>query len=82
MIKYKFLRIAAQSHICEMCGAEIHEGEHIWWYKPIPTYRKVYKSLKGRKTYHKWRKRCFDCEPLSYVELDLIRSLEATRGGY
>ena len=81
-INYKFLRIAAKSHTCEMCGAEIHKEEPIWWYKPKPEYRKRFKTLKGRKTYNKWRKRCFDCEPLSYCELDLINSLEAINGGY
>ena len=81
-INYKFLRIAAKSHTCEMCGAEIHKGEHIYWYKPKPIYFKVRKNFKGSKTYNKWRKRCFDCEPKSYAELDLIMSRETIQGGY
>ena len=82
LINYKFLRIAAKSHTCEMCGCEIHRGEHIWWYKPKPNYFKVNRNRKGFKTYNIWRKRCFNCEPLSYAELDLIMSREATQGGY
>lgn len=82
LISYKFLRIAAKSHTCEMCGCEIHKGEHIWWYKPKPNYFKVRRGFKGSKSYNKWRKRCFNCEPRSYAELDYIMSLEATQGGY
>lgn len=81
-IKYKFLRIANKTHICEMCGNEIHKNEHIWWYKPKPNYLKTNKNRLGFKIYNKWRKRCIDCEPKSYAELELILSREATIGGY
>ena len=82
IIKYKFLRTARKTHTCEMCGCEIHKGEHIWWYKPKPDYSKANKRFKARKTYNIWRKRCFNCEPLSYAELDLLMSREAIQGGF
>ena len=55
---------------CEMCGTEIHKGEHIWWYKPRPDYNKFTKI----KDYYKWRKRCYDCEPRSMEELNQLKA--------
>ena len=77
-IIYKKQCTARKSHICEVCGCEIHSGELIWWYKPKPEYNKITKS----KTYSGWRKRCVDHEPRSYAELDVIYSMEARIGLY
>ena len=81
-IVYKIQRTARKSHICEICGDEIHKGETIWWYKPKPEYTKVRKGRSYPKRYNKWRKRCYDCEPKSYAELELIKAREAKIGGY
>ena len=76
VITYKFLRVARKSHTCEYCGCEIHKNEGIWWYKPEPEYFKLMSKRKGKKIYHKWRKRCEDHEPKSYAELLEIEARE------
>ena len=81
-IIYKKQTIAAKNHTCEMCGSEIHKNELIWWYKPKPVYVKATKNHIAFKFYYKWRKRCYDCEPKSYAELEQLFALEYERGGY
>lgn len=68
-IKYKFQRRARKTHMCEMCGSEIHPNEYYWSYKPNPTYN----LYKHKREYDKWRKRCIRCEPLSHEELKSIK---------
>ena len=77
LINYKIMyEKARKSHDCEMCGNEIPIGDHVWWYKPNPTYNKKTK----KNDYYKWRTRCTDCEPSSHEELKQIKSKEAYYG--
>lgn len=75
-IKYKKQVTARKQHFCDECGCEIHKNEKMWWYKPRPTYNKLTK----KKTYYTWRTRCEDHEPISYEELNRIKSLEDKYG--
>lgn len=59
-VKYKFMRTAKKSYTCEKCGCEIPKGDHYWNWKPLPTQR----------YWFAWRKRCIDCEPRHYDEVN------------
>ena len=69
----KMYEKAKKSHICEYCGDEIPIGDHIWWYKPNPTYNRKTK----KNDYYKWRTRCIEHEPKSREELKQIQAKEA-----
>lgn len=60
IIKTKKQVLAAKSHTCEKCGCEIPKGDYYWIYKPLPT----------KKFWYTWRKRCYDCEPKFYDEVN------------
>jgi len=77
-IKNKKQTAARKNYTCEMCGNEIHKNELMWWYKPRP----IYLGPNHPKIYFKWRKRSFDCEPMSYAELEEINAREAREGCY
>lgn len=51
---------AKKSHTCEKCGCEIPIGEYYYIYKPVPT----------KKYWFTWRKRCIDCKPQFYEEVN------------
>lgn len=75
-IKEKKQTTAKKQHFCDHPDCdnnEIHPGELVWWYKPKPTYSKTTK----KKTYHKWRTRCMNHEPMSYEEFKQIKAKEA-----
>ena len=69
----KMYEKAKKSHTCDICGCEIPIGDHIWWYKPNPTYNKKTK----KNDYYKWSTRCIDHEPRSHEELKEIEAKEA-----
>lgn len=59
-VGYKFMRVAKKSYVCEKCGKEIPKGDHYWNWKPLP----------NGKYWFTWRKRCIDCEPRYYDEVN------------
>jgi len=66
-IKYKFRRVARKNYTCEMCGCEIPKGDVYFEYKPI-----FYDKYNKKSIYDHWRKRCYNHEPKSYSELDIV----------
>lgn len=60
IIKTKKHVKAIKSHTCEKCNNEIPVGDHYYIYKPVPTL----------KFWFTWRKRCINCEPMYYEELN------------
>lgn len=59
-VNHKFMRVAKKSYTCEKCGCEIPKGDYYWSWKPLPS----------RRYWFAWRKRCIDCEPRYYDEVN------------
>lgn len=59
-VGHKFMRTAKRNYTCEKCGCEIPKGDFYWNWKPLPT----------KKYWFTWRKRCIDCEPKFYDEVN------------
>ena len=53
-------RKALKSYTCEKCKNEIPKGDLYFEYKPLP----------GKRYWSPWRKRCIDCKPKYYDEVD------------